>query len=204
MRKCFPWLLYCLLPAGLSAQSVGDLPSELTLEIDARSVITEAAALTGDHAAGEALVEGLRTGRAIILADREGNEIRLGPPGGPLGYRNVSIALALARAALSVEGIAQPNAQQLAAVLAGGKLVVGPRTVVLDGVLALRARGLNWSEVANHLGLSLADAVSVAAIEDPELRIAIAARRAGRPARIIERSISAPAATPAAHPHGRP
>ena len=50
---------------------------------------------------------------------------------------------------------------------------------------------MSWGEVAEALGFTLGDAVSVASADSPDQRRALAQRRVRREVQIIDRSISA-------------
>jgi hypothetical protein len=190
MRSISRWLSLMLWFA-FGAHATDEATGPLAVSIDPQQVIAEATAFAGSRENAEALVEGLRLGGEVVLVEPDSTVVRFHSPAGQLGYGNVSIALALAGAALSMNGIAEPGVRQLAATLAGGELQAGERTVAMEGVLVLRAAGLKWGEVAEAMGFSLGDAVSVASVEDPQLRVALAVRHVNRPAEIIERSIGA-------------
>jgi hypothetical protein len=177
MRVISPILVAFLLLTAVARAA--DETSDPAVFIDPQRVIEEAFVLVGTRDNAEALVEGLRLGSEIVLLENDSNSksVRFQPPGGPIGYGNVSIALALTRASLSLQGIAQPTMRELADVLAG--------------VLSLRAAGLRWGAVADALGFSLGDAVIVAGEEDSERRIALAAQHSHRSVEIIERSLEA-------------
>lgn len=188
MRMISPWL--SLLLFAISARVAAEPVDPVAVYVDPRQVIQEAVAFTGMRENAEALVEGLRLGSEIVLLEPDSMSVRYQAPCGPIGYGNVSIALALARTSLSVQGIAEPSMRQLVQSLAGGELEIGNRTVAVEGVLSLRASGLSWGDVAEQLGFSLGDAVIVAGIEDPNRRIELAAQHVHRSVEIIERSIA--------------
>ncbi len=167
------------------------LDEGLAIVVDPAQVIAEALVLTGSRENAEALVEGLRSGSETVLRDDDTTHVWFRPPTGPLGYGNVSVALSLAQTSLSVQGVFEPSAQQIVAALVGGEILVDDKAAALEGVLALRAQGLRWGEVAEALGFTLGDAVSVAGADDPDERKALAQRRVRREVEIVERSISA-------------
>lgn len=184
----FPTLFLALSATAHGADATADRVGVYT---DPQQVIEEARAIAGSRNNAEALVEGLRFGSEIVLLEQDSALVRFQPPCGPLGYGNVSIALALSRASLSAQGIAQPTMRELVDALAGREARTDRGMPAVAGVLSLRAAGLRWGEVAQALGFSLGDAVIVAGEEDSEQRIALAAQHAHRSVEIIERSIEA-------------
>ena len=91
------------------------------------------------------------------------NTITFDSPIGGTGYGNVDIALALAEAdATKNKQLNLPlTPEQLKAALLGGTVRTAPgvsSTVTFTGVLALRAKGSGWGEVAKTLNLELVDA----------------------------------------------
>lgn len=68
-----------------------------------------------------------------------------------MGWGNVDVALALAEADLTAKSVATPKPRQLKAALVGG--TVGG--VSFDGILALRAAGAGWGDIAKSLGFEL-------------------------------------------------
>src|SRR3546814_336247 len=112
------------------------------------------------------MVTGLRDGTDITLDDvttnADGTTTTTGttftPATGQMGYGNVKIALSLAEASLAQSGITDPTAAELEAVLNGGTLVMADGTSIdLNGVLAARAAGEGWGEIANSMGFKLGD-----------------------------------------------
>ncbi|HEY9513026.1 MAG TPA: hypothetical protein VIQ48_10690 [Rhodanobacter sp.] len=127
---------------------------------------TEFAGFAGSDANAQALVTGLRDGTDITLdevtTNADGTTTTTGttftPATGQLGYGNVKIALSLAEASLAQSGIADPTAAELEAALNGGTLVLADGTSIdLNGVLAARAAGEGWGEIANSMGFKLGD-----------------------------------------------
>jgi LysM repeat protein len=68
-----------------------------------------------------------------------------------MGYGNVRITLRLAQSQLSQMGITQPTNAELSAVLLGGD--VGGTQV--DGILAMRADGMGWGQIAQKYGTTV-------------------------------------------------
>ncbi|HEY8327186.1 MAG TPA: hypothetical protein VIO59_01895 [Rhodanobacter sp.] len=127
---------------------------------------TEFAEFAGSDTNSQALVTGLRDGTAITLDDVTTNpdgttsttQTTFQPATGKMGYGNVKIALSLAEATLAKSGITDPTAAELAAALNGGTLVLADGTSIdLNGVLAQRAAGEGWGQIAKADGFKLGD-----------------------------------------------
>jgi hypothetical protein len=124
------------------------------------------ATFAGSDANAQALVDGLRNGTPVTL-DQAGtnpdgttssSQVTFQPATGPLGYGNVKIALSLAEASLAQAGITDPTAEELAAALNGGTLTLADGTSVdMQGVLAARAAGEGWGQIAKAMGFKLGD-----------------------------------------------
>lgn len=127
----------------------------------------------GSDANADALVEGLRDGTSITLdttattTNPDGTTsttttpTTFQPATGKLGYGNVNIVLALAQDQLATMGITDPTADEIEAALNGGTVTLDDgSTQTLQGVLALRAQGEGWGQIANTLGFKLGDVVS--------------------------------------------
>ena len=116
-----------------------------------------------------ALVTGLREGKPITLTQDAalpggGTATRAStftPPTRPMGYGNVNISLALARANLADQGIEAPTPRQLETALMGGLITSGnpPRTTEIKGVLQLRSEGAGWGSIAQTYGVKLGSVV---------------------------------------------
>lgn len=126
----------------------------------------------GSAGNSQALVTGLRSGSTIVLvtpatATTPAVQTTFTPATGQLGYGNVNIALSLAQAELNAAGITHPTTAQIEAALNGGT-VAGPNgPVQLTGVLALRAEGQGWGNIAKTLGFKLGDVMSAAKAHGP-------------------------------------
>lgn len=126
----------------------------------------------GSNGNAQALVNGLRSGSTIVLvtpatATTPAVQTSFTPSTGHLGYGNVNIALSLAQAELTAAGITQPTAAQIEAALNGGA-VAGPKgPVQFTGVLALRAEGQGWGNIAKTLGFKLGDIMSATKAHGP-------------------------------------
>jgi len=132
----------------------------------------------------QSLVNGLRTGSEITLTGGEstggadsGGRVATSkggttpaatpatttftPPTGTLGYGGVYASLALAQAQLASYGIDNPTPQQIAAALNGGAIAGGAgESVTLEGILAMRADGMGWGEIAHAQGTKVGWVVS--------------------------------------------
>lgn len=97
--------------------------------------------LAGSAANADTLVGGLRNGRAFTL-----DGVTFDTPTKKMGNGEVNIALSLAEKEL---GTSTPSAQQLQAALIG--------TSANPGILALRAEGKGWGEIAHSMGIKLGE-----------------------------------------------
>jgi hypothetical protein len=125
------------------------------------------AVFAGSEDNARALVTGLRTGGEVTLTTTVNGQItttRFTPSASLQGYGNVFIALALAQQELAAQGTANPTSAEIQAALNGGSIVVGTganaRTVQINGVLALRASGEGWGQIAHQLDVKLGRVVS--------------------------------------------
>ena len=80
---------------------------------------------------------------------------------GTMGYGEVRMTLRLAQAQLNQMGITEPTDAELAAVLQGGE--VGGAQV--DGILALRADGMGWGQIAQKSGMTVGQIMGKAPIK---------------------------------------
>jgi len=108
--------------------------------------------LAGSTANAKSLVSGLRNDSAVTLESKS-SKVTFTPPTDKMGYGNVDNALALAEASLKQKGITNPTPEQLKAALVGGT-VNGKK---LEGVLAMRAAGEGWGNIAHSLGIKMGD-----------------------------------------------
>ncbi len=121
----------------------------------------------GSQANSRNLVMGLRNAQAITLTGNEVSgrtdaAVTFTPPTRPMGWGNVSIALAIAQRELAVQGITSPTPQRLQAALMGGSIAVGnpPHKENLQGVLQLRSQGMGWGRIAKVYGFKLGPIVA--------------------------------------------
>jgi hypothetical protein len=125
------------------------------------------ATFAGSEANAQALVTGLRTGDEVTLTstiDGQVTTTTFTPSTGLKGYGNVFISLALAQQELAAQGITHPTSAEIQAALNGVSVIVGTganaKTVQLSGVLALRASGEGWGQIAHQLDVKLGRVVS--------------------------------------------
>jgi len=77
-------------------------------------------------------------------------------PTKPMGWGNVSHALALAQFSLRQAGIENPTAADLQAALDGGTVTSADgKSVALSGVLQQRAQGMGWGQIAKTYGTTM-------------------------------------------------
>ena len=111
-------------------------------------------ALAGSQENARILVEALHEGRRVRLigpsmAEQPAIVTAFDPPTGEMTWNDVKLALMLARDALMAAGVTRPVHSQLHAALMGGEVSPrGRRAVMLRGVLAMRAEGMNWGRIA--------------------------------------------------------
>lgn len=156
-------LLACCLTATLPAAYAADASSGTTPPAATAAVGTSAttetrlggefAGFLGGETQARAVISGLRQGTAFSLGTATAGTATtaIDPPTGTMGYGNVRITLRLAQAELNQLGIAQPTAEELSAVLLGGTVNGTP----VDGILALRAEGMGWGQIARRYGMTV-------------------------------------------------
>lgn len=152
--------------APVMAQTATSPDTSVSTNNESTRLSTEFAGFAGSDTNSQALVSGLRDGTAVTLDDVTTNpdgtttttSTTFTPATGQMGYGNVKIALSLAEASLAQAGITDPTAAELEAALNGGTLVLADGTSVdLNGVLAARAAGEGWGQIANSMGFKLGD-----------------------------------------------
>lgn len=144
-------------------------PPSATSNTEAGKLATTYSSFAGSDANAQALVNGLRDGTSITLNTTTTNPdgttsttaTTFQPATGKMGYGEVNIALALAKDELARLGITDPTAAQLDAALNGGTITLADGTTQdLQGVLALRADGQGWGQIAKTMGVNLGAIVS--------------------------------------------
>ncbi|MEI7036873.1 hypothetical protein [Fulvimonas yonginensis] len=159
-------LLAALAMTPASAQTAPDDTPTATDNHAAQQLAGQFDTFAGSDANAQALVDGLRKGSEVTLeattTQADGTttttQTTFQPAAGALGYGNVRIALSLAQASLASAGIIEPTAEEIAASLNGGALTREDGTTIdLKGVLAERAAGEGWGQIANEMGFKLGD-----------------------------------------------
>jgi hypothetical protein len=131
LKKPLLVLCFTLLPFAAQAQSESQLTEKY-------------ASLAGSEANAKTLITGLRDGTAFKIGSTS-----FEPPTGKMGNGSVNIALSLAEKSLADQGITNPTASQLEGALIG--------TSTTPGVLALRADGQGWGQIAQSMGFKLGE-----------------------------------------------
>lgn len=152
----------------LSAALAGWLaitPPTLAADAPQGSLVTAYSGLLGSETNATSTVQGLRTGTTISLASSDPTQPArtFSAPTQPMGYGNINITLALAEKSLQQVGITDPTPEQVQAALLGGMVQTATGPVSLAGVLAARAAGMGWGEIAQSLGVKLGSIVSASA-----------------------------------------
>lgn len=137
--------------------------------------------LAGSEDNADALVRSLRNGETVNLTGSTPTEtVSFDPPTGKMGWGNVFIALALAGESLKQAGVTEPTTAQLVTALNGGTLTVtttgGTQEVTLAGILALRASGQGWGQIAKSMDVKLGHVISAIKSENKSLQANLPAR----------------------------
>ena len=103
-------------------------------------LVEKYADIAGSEANARTLVSGLRDGNDFTIGSTS-----FDPPTGKMGYGEIDTALALAQKQLPEN----PTAAQLEAALIG--------TTDKPGVLAMRADGMGWGQIAQTMGFKLGE-----------------------------------------------
>lgn len=205
---------YLLLSATLATMLLAGAPV-LAQDADAEIVaeasvpqdrlVARYAGLAGSEDAAADLITDLRSGGDFTISEEvtttvtnpDGTtttttsivERTVANPNGPMGWGEVNISLSLAQAL--VEAGTYPD---LSSALTGIETTVtnpdGTTTVTVEGgVLAMRADGMGWGQIANELGFNLGSLVSAsvrsdkAAVSAERTAAAKAERATGKPER---------------------
>lgn len=152
------------------AQTGGDPLEQRAGEIDrttgkapnraASSMAKEFSGVVGSEADARKLVDGLRNGTPVTL---DGGQTTVKPASGT-GYGNVFISLALTQASLAESGNNSPTATQF--------------STTLNEVLAKRASGMGWGQIAKEMDLKLGQVVSSVKSGNQRLEASLKARDA--------------------------
>jgi len=134
-----------------------------TLTATEAKLSAEFAEFLGGEEQASTVVSGLRQGTAFSLESETDttstgstttptpSTTTIDPPTGTLGYGNVRITLKLAQAQLNQMGITQPTTEELSSVLLGGDI----NGTQVDGILAMRADGMGWGQIAKEFGITV-------------------------------------------------
>lgn len=189
--------------ATQSNEPLDDASAVAAATLPASTLADRFAGLAGSTANAQSLVQALRSGTPITLADGTGAGTTVSNPSRPLGYGEIAIALGLAQQSLAAQGITSPTPTQLQAALVGGLVTLDGRTVNMTGVLAQRAAGMGWGQIANAMGTRLGAVVSALHTQRPAEPPGLAARRDDRaPATRAPSHAGAPAGSPGADGRG--
>lgn len=154
--------------AGANAATIAPAARPVMKREDER-VASEFAIFAGSQMNARNLVTGLRQGSEVTLVPVTGGSqvtdtIAFTPPTRPLGNGDVRIALALAQEQLIRLGATLPTPDQLKAALVGGTVTRGAGSNAtnsqLRGVLAMRAQGTGWAQIASAMGTKLGHVMS--------------------------------------------
>lgn len=138
--------------------------------------------LAGSEGNASALVRSLRNGETVDLTGSTPTvTVSFDPPTGKMGWGNVFISLALAQESLTQAGVTDPTAAQLVTALNGGTLTVTlqdgtTKEVSVAGILAQRASGQGWGQIANSMGVKLGHVISAIKSENKSLQANLPAR----------------------------
>lgn len=131
-----------------------------------KQLSTQYRTLAGSTQNADALVTGLRDGSSVTLSsgttgtNAGAPSATFTPVTGKMGYGNINIALALAKADLTKQGITNPTPAQLAAALNGGVVTGTKGSTSMVGVLTQRQSGMGWGAIAKSMGVKLGSVVS--------------------------------------------
>src|SRR5258706_11186183 len=157
-----------ILNAAMAAVLVAAAPSAFALGTST----TESARLSASYSTwaggksnSDSLVAGLRSSSTINLkttaADGTVSTATFTPTTKAMGYGNVKHALTLAQRSLANAGITNPTAAQMQAALMGGQVTLADGTTkTLTGVVALRAGGQGWGQIAKQYDTTLGGVTS--------------------------------------------
>ena len=140
---------------ALSLLCIGTMSAAQVEDTAAARIAGQFAHLAGGDENAMALVLALRSGTPVRLA-AIGDESRVVPemvsldlPTAPMPWNEVRVSLLNAQDQLVRAGIVKPSLEELHAALLGGEVsATGGSSVVLRGVLQMRAEGLSWLDIA--------------------------------------------------------
>ena len=163
--------LLAALPSVVAAQAgrgvTMPVRTDTAATVPADRLIQRYTALAGTEENARNLVTGLRDGTDVTLTDSStGGTVTVVNPADKMGWGNVNITLALAEKQLSA--ISNPGPADLNNALTNAD----------NGILALRASGMGWGEIAQALGFKLGEVMRA----DSAKGAPSAARKEGRAA----------------------
>lgn len=135
-------------------------PAQAVAAVPANRIASRFESLAGSPENAASLVAGLRSGSEVTLTSPDSTTgTSFTPSTRPMGYGNITRALALAQRQLAAQGIAEPTPEQLNIALNGGSMTTmdgsgATRTVEVPGVLQLRSQGMGWGQIAHQLSVS--------------------------------------------------
>jgi hypothetical protein len=127
-----------MLRIAAAAIALAALPALAAVgDADSRSLSSRYAAWAGGKSNAESIVNGLQSGKSVMLVTQGRDNTRslagFTPPA-PMSAEEVDSALSRARSTLSSMGIRQPSADQIQAALIGGEVELGNgRTRMVQG-----------------------------------------------------------------------
>jgi hypothetical protein len=161
-----------MLPLAATAQSnkgaeVTTTAASKGAAVTATALVERYSVLAGSPANAKSLVNGLRSQAEIVLVGAStappkcipgrpctgggSTTVTFNPPTEPMGWGNVDVALALMEADLKDKNVTSVKPMHIKAALLGGSV----DNTTFQGVLALRAGGAGWGEIAKALGYEL-------------------------------------------------
>jgi hypothetical protein len=132
---------------ALATLALAALPAMAAVgKADSGSLSSQYATWAGGKSNADALVNGLQSGKTVMLVTQNGNNTRslagFTPPA-PMSQEEVGTALAKARSTLNSMGIKQPSADQIQAALIGGEVELGNgRTRMVQGAVTSSAEAV--------------------------------------------------------------
>jgi len=149
---------------GTSAGATTPVPAADGQSRVANKVAAPFTGMAGSQENAVALATALRTGTTANLTFTSTSSTgattqvttALEVPTKPMGWGNVSHALALAQYSLRQAGIRNPTPAELQAALDGGTVTAADgKSVALAGVLQQRAQGMGWGQIAKAYGTTM-------------------------------------------------
>ena len=170
-----------VLPVTGGSMGAGGAISGVVVPANSPQVTAILTAFVGSNANLAGLESGLRNRSTVTLTSAAGNATFV-PPTSPLASGDVRQALLLSMSQLSSLGITQPTPQQIQASLIGGTVTSATgQSTALQGVLQLRNRGLNFSQIAQAM-VPTTTPDDAAAAKQAQAKVSTAGRATATPA----------------------